>query len=174
VSRRGDNCLHSHQLQVPQITYYKHLLLWHDHSDSLCCIHNCIACRCVVPTICGFTLEIGTVRPALAEPFSESLHEQPVASLSTHHTSCDSSIPGFVVHLLALRHIVLLACLLHTSHMCLCTFCVHPPAMMHAGGVKYPGVPFNGWFMNTEIGRDLMDPYRYDKVRTQSCALEYS
>jgi nitric oxide synthase oxygenase domain/subunit len=31
------------------------------------------------------------------------------------------------------------------------------------GGIKYSAMPFNGWFMNTEIGRDLVDSYRMDK-----------
>ncbi|KAG5192610.1 nitric oxide synthase [Tribonema minus] len=45
-------------------------------------------------------------------------------------------------------------------------WCVVPTVTgftMDLGGIKYPAVPFNGWFMNTEVGRDLMDSYRYDK-----------
>ncbi|KAL4224321.1 Nitric oxide synthase [Mactra antiquata] len=31
------------------------------------------------------------------------------------------------------------------------------------GGLLFPGAPFNGWFMGTEIGaRDLCDPFRYN------------
>ena len=31
------------------------------------------------------------------------------------------------------------------------------------GGIEYPGAPFNGWYMGTEIGsRDLCDISRYN------------
>eukprot|EP00037_Helgoeca_nana_P007590 m.69061 g.69061 ORF g.69061 m.69061 type:complete len:1558 (-) comp18369_c0_seq1:350-5023(-) len=30
------------------------------------------------------------------------------------------------------------------------------------GGIDYCAAPFNGWFMGTEIGRDLIEPGRYD------------
>jgi nitric-oxide synthase, bacterial len=36
---------------------------------------------------------------------------------------------------------------------------------LDVGGVKYPAVPFNGWYMCTEIGsRDLGDTGRYDQL----------
>ena len=36
---------------------------------------------------------------------------------------------------------------------------------LHIGGVCYPAVPFNGWYMCTEIGsRDLGDSGRYDQL----------
>ena len=36
---------------------------------------------------------------------------------------------------------------------------------LDAGGIRYPAVPFNGWYMCTEIGsRDLGDPVRYDQL----------
>ena len=34
--------------------------------------------------------------------------------------------------------------------------------LIDIGGVQYPGCPFNGWFMGTEIGRDLCDVARYN------------
>jgi nitric-oxide synthase len=36
---------------------------------------------------------------------------------------------------------------------------------LDAGGLRYPAVPFNGWYMCTEIGsRDLGDPARYNQL----------
>ncbi|RWS27093.1 nitric oxide synthase: salivary gland-like protein [Leptotrombidium deliense] len=35
--------------------------------------------------------------------------------------------------------------------------------LLDLGGIEFPAVPFNGWFMVTEIGcRDLCDPHRYN------------
>lgn len=34
------------------------------------------------------------------------------------------------------------------------------------GGIRYTCTPFNGWFMGTEIARDLFDPHRYNKAET--------
>ena len=34
--------------------------------------------------------------------------------------------------------------------------------LLDIGGVLFPGCPFNGWFMGTEIGRDLCDISRYN------------
>ncbi|XP_033126796.1 nitric oxide synthase, brain-like [Anneissia japonica] len=35
--------------------------------------------------------------------------------------------------------------------------------MLDIGGIQFPGAPFNGWYMGTEIGgRDLCDPQRYN------------
>jgi nitric oxide synthase oxygenase domain/subunit len=45
-------------------------------------------------------------------------------------------------------------------------WCVVPTVTgftLDLGGIKYSAMPFNGWFMNTEIGRDLVDRYRMDK-----------
>jgi nitric-oxide synthase len=37
---------------------------------------------------------------------------------------------------------------------------------LDAGGIRYPAVPFNGWYMCTEIGsRDLGDAARYNQLR---------
>jgi nitric-oxide synthase len=36
---------------------------------------------------------------------------------------------------------------------------------LHIGGVRYPAAPFNGWYLNTEIGaRNLADGDRYDQL----------
>ncbi len=36
---------------------------------------------------------------------------------------------------------------------------------LHAGGVRYPAAPFNGWYMSTEIAaRNLADADRYDQL----------
>lgn len=37
--------------------------------------------------------------------------------------------------------------------------------LLDAGGIYFNCVPFNGWYMNTEIGRDLTEPNRFDKLR---------
>lgn len=34
--------------------------------------------------------------------------------------------------------------------------------MLNIGGIEFSAAPFNGWFMGTEIGRDLCDVSRYD------------
>jgi len=34
--------------------------------------------------------------------------------------------------------------------------------MLNIGGIEFCAAPFNGWFMGTEIGRDLCDEARYD------------
>lgn len=36
---------------------------------------------------------------------------------------------------------------------------------LDAGGIYFNCVPFNGWYMNTEIGRDLTEPNRFDKLK---------
>lgn len=36
---------------------------------------------------------------------------------------------------------------------------------MDAGGIYFNCVAFNGWYMNTEIGRDLTEALRYDKLK---------
>ncbi|HBB31497.1 MAG TPA: nitric-oxide synthase [Cyanobacteria bacterium UBA8803] len=35
---------------------------------------------------------------------------------------------------------------------------------VHIGGVNYGCMPFNGWYMDTEIMRDFLDEYRYNKM----------
>lgn len=35
---------------------------------------------------------------------------------------------------------------------------------MHVGGITYACIPFNGWYMETEIMRDFLDEYRYNKM----------
>jgi sulfite reductase alpha subunit-like flavoprotein/nitric oxide synthase oxygenase domain/subunit len=35
---------------------------------------------------------------------------------------------------------------------------------MHVGGINYGCIPFNGWYMGTEIMRDFLDEYRYNKM----------
>lgn len=35
---------------------------------------------------------------------------------------------------------------------------------MDIGGVTYGCIPFNGWYMGTEIMRDFLDEYRYNKM----------
>lgn len=37
---------------------------------------------------------------------------------------------------------------------------------MDIGGVQYGCIPFNGWFMETEIARNLWEEWRYDKAET--------
>ncbi len=42
---------------------------------------------------------------------------------------------------------------------------------MEIGGINYGCVPFNGWFMGTEIARNLWEPERYDQAETIARAL---
>jgi nitric-oxide synthase len=35
---------------------------------------------------------------------------------------------------------------------------------VHIGGIHYGCIPFNGWYMVTEIMRDFLDEYRYNKM----------
>jgi sulfite reductase alpha subunit-like flavoprotein/hemoglobin-like flavoprotein len=35
---------------------------------------------------------------------------------------------------------------------------------VHVGGIHYGCMPFNGWYMDTEIMRDFLDEYRYNKI----------
>ncbi len=38
--------------------------------------------------------------------------------------------------------------------------------MLDCGGLEYTAVPFNGWFMGTEVGaRDLCDANRYNLLQ---------
>ncbi|XP_065196544.1 nitric oxide synthase 3-like [Sycon ciliatum] len=34
--------------------------------------------------------------------------------------------------------------------------------MLDCGGIEFPATPFNGWYMGTEVGRDLCDDNRYN------------
>lgn len=36
--------------------------------------------------------------------------------------------------------------------------------MLDVGGIEFTACPFNGWYMGTEIGRDLADLNRYNKL----------
>ena len=36
--------------------------------------------------------------------------------------------------------------------------------MLEIGGLEFTACPFNGWYMETEIGRDLGDLNRYNKL----------
>ena len=42
---------------------------------------------------------------------------------------------------------------------------------LDCGGVVYPSCGFNGWYMSTEIMRDLCDPGRYNKLKVYKCSL---
>lgn len=37
--------------------------------------------------------------------------------------------------------------------------------LLDCGGLEFPGVPFNGWYMSTEIARDLGDVNRYNMLK---------
>ena len=37
--------------------------------------------------------------------------------------------------------------------------------LLDMGGMEYPGAPFSGWYMGTEIGRDLGDVNRYNMLK---------
>ena len=37
--------------------------------------------------------------------------------------------------------------------------------MMDMGGMEFPAAPFSGWYMGTEIGRDLGDVNRYNLLK---------
>ena len=37
--------------------------------------------------------------------------------------------------------------------------------MLDMGGMEYPGAPFSGWYMGTEIARDLGDVNRYNMLK---------
>ncbi|WP_153980882.1 nitric oxide synthase oxygenase [Paenibacillus xylanilyticus] len=43
---------------------------------------------------------------------------------------------------------------------------------LEIGGISYPAAPFNGWYMETEIGaRNLADTFRYNKLPAVAAAL---
>lgn len=37
------------------------------------------------------------------------------------------------------------------------------------GGIEFPAIPFNGWYMGTEIGRNLGDCNRYNLLKVSGC-----
>lgn len=37
--------------------------------------------------------------------------------------------------------------------------------VLDCGGIQFTAAPFNGWYMGTEIGRDLADSNRFDKLQ---------
>lgn len=37
--------------------------------------------------------------------------------------------------------------------------------LLDCGGLEFPGIPFNGWYMGTEIARDLGDSNRYNMLK---------
>ena len=43
---------------------------------------------------------------------------------------------------------------------------------VHIGGIHYGCIPFNGWYMDTEIMRDFLDEYRYNKMEEIAKALK--
>ncbi|BAY07543.1 nitric oxide synthase oxygenase [Calothrix sp. NIES-2098] len=43
---------------------------------------------------------------------------------------------------------------------------------VHIGGIHYGCMPFNGWYMDTEIMRDFLDEYRYNKMEEIAKALK--
>ena len=43
---------------------------------------------------------------------------------------------------------------------------------VHVGGIHYGCMPFNGWYMDTEIMRDFLDEYRYNKMEEIAKALK--
>ena len=44
--------------------------------------------------------------------------------------------------------------------------------MLDMGGMEYPGAPFSGWYMGSEIGRDLGDVNRYNMLKVYTVAIE--
>ncbi len=36
---------------------------------------------------------------------------------------------------------------------------------LDVGGIEFPAIPFSGWYMGTEIGRDLGDANRYNMLK---------
>ena len=45
--------------------------------------------------------------------------------------------------------------------------------LLDVGGVEFTACPFNGWYMGTEIGRDLVDSNRFDKLSVNIYILIY-
>ena len=41
--------------------------------------------------------------------------------------------------------------------------------MLDVGGLEFTGIPFNGWYMVTEVGRDLGDADRYNMLKASGC-----
>ncbi|XP_063238129.1 nitric oxide synthase, salivary gland [Bacillus rossius redtenbacheri] len=43
--------------------------------------------------------------------------------------------------------------------------------LFDCGGLEFPAAPFNGWYMSTEVGRDLCDPHRYNVLESVAARL---
>ncbi|KAJ8872955.1 hypothetical protein PR048_026571 [Dryococelus australis] len=43
--------------------------------------------------------------------------------------------------------------------------------LFDCGGIEFPAAPFNGWYMSTEIGRNLCDPHRYNVLENVAVRL---
>ncbi len=37
--------------------------------------------------------------------------------------------------------------------------------MLDVGGIEFPAAPFSGWYMGTEVARDLGDANRYNQLK---------
>lgn len=55
-------------------------------------------------------------------------------------------------------------------------YCVPGVANMlfDCGGLQFPACPFNGWYMSSEIGRDLCDAQRYNILEVGVYFLHYA
>lgn len=43
---------------------------------------------------------------------------------------------------------------------------------VHIGGINYGCIPFNGWYMGTEVARDFLEDWRYDKMEAIAQVLQ--
>lgn len=43
--------------------------------------------------------------------------------------------------------------------------------LLDCGGLEFSGIPFSGWYMVTEIARDLGDSDRYDMLKVSETTL---
>ncbi|RCJ28994.1 nitric-oxide synthase [Nostoc minutum NIES-26] len=43
---------------------------------------------------------------------------------------------------------------------------------VHIGGINYGCIPFNGWYMGTEVARDFLEDWRYDKMEAIAKVLQ--
>ena len=46
--------------------------------------------------------------------------------------------------------------------------------MLDVGGIEFTACPFNGWYMGTEIGRDLADINRYNKLPVKLFSISFN
>ena len=44
--------------------------------------------------------------------------------------------------------------------------------LVDIGGVQFAACPFNGWFMGTEIARDLCDVSRYNMLQVKNIMID--